>query len=579
MAAKPLATPLANYLLSNNLISEEQLKLLADKQKKSGKSWEETLLDEKIFTSADFALIKGKAFNLPVAELGDTEINSKVLNLLPQNVSENYQMVIFARQGRIISVGLVNPDDFLAHGAVEFLAKEQDLEPKYYAISLADFRKAFKQYSAIRKELGSAIKSAEEKFAAKGLLLEETGTRGTAETIKAAPVAKIVSVIITNAVEGGASDIHIEPGRAESRVRYRVDGILHTSLLLPNYILSAVVSRIKVLSNLKLDETRVPQDGRISVATEGRQVDLRVSILPMLNAEKVVIRVLDTSAGVPTLAQLGFLPHHIEVINRNIKKSYGMFLLTGPTGSGKTTTLYSILNLLDRENTNITTLEDPIEYYMDGINQSQVNPDVGFTFASGLRAILRQDPNIIMVGEIRDNETVELCIHAGLTGHLVFSTLHTNDAWGAIPRLIDMKAEPFLLSSTINLVMAQRLVRKICQQCKKEIQLPPALAAEVKSQLDAIPRPYLEKLSPERKFYRGEGCQDCANTGYNGRTVISEILEFGPELKNLIAKGVSQADVSAQLKKQNYISVMQDGLLKALSGQTSIEEVLRVTQA
>jgi len=466
----PAFEKIKNYLLDSHLIDEPRLSDILIKAQQSGIDPQELLISSGLISASQLNVIKSKIFNLPTADLSEIEINQSVLRILPQEVATNYKIIVFDQKEKDIKVGLVNPGNFLAIEAMDFLAKQGGWTPHYYVISILDFKKAIKQYTEDKKEIVSALESAEEKFFSKekeenypfkeeNFLLEER--------IKTAPIAKIVSVIIRNAVEGGASDIHIEPSRNESRVRYRVDGILHTSLIIPNYLHNAIVSRIKVLASLKLDETRLPQDGRIRLVIDGKDVDLRISILPMLNYEKVVIRVLNTAAGIPTLKQLGFSDHHLEIIERNIKRPFGLFLLTGPTGSGKTTTLYSILNMLKDDSINITTLEDPIEYYVTGINQSQIKPEVGFSFALGLRAILRQDPNIIMVGEIRDNETAELVIHSSLTGHLVFSTLHTNDAWGAIPRLIDMHVEPFLLSSTINLVMAQRLVRKICPDCRE----------------------------------------------------------------------------------------------------------------
>lgn len=570
---------LKDYLLINNLAENIDLNALEIRANKSNKILEEVLLEDKIITEKDLLVIKGKIFNVPIFEFADNiEIPTSTLNLLPQKVAENYQMVIFNKTGSKVKAGLVNPGNFLAHEAIDFLAKSNGWVVEYYVISIFDFRQAYKQYGNFKKELSTALESAEEKFAIKEQLEDFGISEQFDEKVKTAPVAKIVSVIIRHAIEGRASDIHIEPGRTASRVRYRVDGILHTSLNIPNYLHSAISSRVKVLANLRLDETRIPQDGRIRVQVEGRDVDLRVSILPMLNSEKVVIRVLDTSAGVPTLKELGFSDYHIEIMERNITKPFGVVLLTGPTGSGKTTTLYSILNMLKSDNINITTLEDPIEYYVQGVNQSQINTEVGFTFADGLRAILRQDPNIVMVGEIRDSETAELVIHAGLTGHLVFSTLHTNNAWGAIPRMIDMKAEPFLLSSTLNLVMAQRLVRQNCPDCRQEEKLPPALQEKINKEIASIPKDYLQGIK-ETKFYRGVGCTNCANSGYVGRTVIGELLEIGQDFRDIIAKEqFDSKTISEQLKKQKNITLFQDGIVKALKGLTSIDEIMRVTQ-
>jgi type IV pilus assembly protein PilB len=567
-----------DYLIKKGLVTEAKLDLIMAKIETPNLPLEKILVDEKLIKEEELLQIKSEIFNLPAISLEDAEVFQEVINLMPQKVAENYQAVIFERQNNIIKIGLVNPGDFLAHEAVDFLAKGQGLKAQYFVISYSDFNRFLSKYGETR-ELKKALASAQEKFEVK----EKKGEKATAQSleamIKAAPVAKIASVVVKNAVEGKASDIHIEPGRKESRIRYRVDGMLHTSLTLPHYLHMALVSRIKVLANLKLDETRIPQDGRIRMEFDGRDVDLRVSVLPMLNSEKVVIRVLDTSAGIPTLEELGFSDYHIEILKRSISKPFGVMLLTGPTGSGKTTTLYSILNMIKTETSNITTLEDPIEYYVAGVNQSQINTEVGFSFASGLRALLRQDPNVIMVGEIRDTETAELVVHAGLTGHMVFSTLHTNSAWGGIPRLIDMKVEPFLLSSTLNLVIAQRLVRKICPDCKREEKLPPALLEKVKNEIKAIPDEYLGTAGDNLKFYHGAGCEECNNSGYIGRTIIGEMLEIGTEMRDIISKeDFSSEIVKEQLKKQKYVTLFQDGLVKAVKGLTSIDEIMRVTQ-
>ncbi|MEK7072233.1 MAG: GspE/PulE family protein, partial [Patescibacteria group bacterium] len=460
-------------------------------------------------------------------------------------------------------------------------AGQQGFDPKYFSISLDDYQNIFRQYSGFKKEMGTALESAKEKFTEEEkeetMSIEESSDN--TDVIKSAPVAKIVSVIIRHAVEGGASDIHIEPKHREGRVRYRIDGVLHTTITLPDYLYNAVISRIKVLANLRLDETRKPQDGRIRMKLNGNEIDLRVSVFPMLNAEKVVMRVLDTSACIPNLAELGFSDYHIKIIDNNITKPHGIFLLTGPTGSGKTTALYSVLAMLNGENVNILTLEDPIEYYIEGINQSQIVPEIGFTFASGLRAILRQDPNIIMVGEIRDNETAELVVHAGLTGHLVFSTLHTNSAWGAIPRLIDMKGEAFLLASTLNILMAQRLVRKICPNCKQETKLPPATEKVIMKEIENIPNQYLSDFASKYSFYKGAGCAYCGKTGYYSRTVIAEILEINSEFRDLIASDFTMDNVRAMMKKQGFVTLMQDGIIKVLKGITTVEEVMRASQS
>ena len=366
----------------------------------------------------------------------------------------------------------------------------------------------------------------------------------------------------------------------ESRVRYRIDGILHTSLILPKTIHNSVVGRIKVLADLKLDETRMPQDGRIRVNINNREIDLRISVMPLLEEEKVVMRILDVTKGAPTLENLGFMGPGLKIILKNLKKNDGIFLVTGPTGSGKSTTLFSVLTSLNKEGINISTLEDPVEYYVKGVNQSQVKPEIGFTFASGLRSLLRQDPDVIMVGEIRDNETAELGIHAGLTGHFVLSTLHTNDALGAIPRLLDMKVEPFLLGSTLNVILAQRLARKICEHCKIEQKLPLDIVEEVKKELEITPAAVIKQMLPDFdikkiKFYRGSGCARCGSTGYTGRVALAEALDVNDEIKEIIMDNKKNITLDDLVKNQNFITMKQDGIIKALLGLTTMEEILR----
>ena len=401
------------------------------------------------------------------------------------------------------------------------------------------------------------------------------------EVVKSAPVAQIVSMIVKQAIEAHASDIHIEPFENASRVRFRIDGILNTVLNLPTYVHDSIISRIKVISGLKIDETRIPQDGRFKYDESGHEFDLRVSIMPLSGKEKATLRVLDVSSKSLTLSQLGFSEKVQSIIETALKQTYGMILITGPTGSGKSTTLFSILSKMNKEGSNITTLEDPIEYNIVGINQAQVRPEVNFTFASGLRALMRQDPDIIMVGEIRDSETAEMAVHAALTGHLLFSTLHTNDAVGSIPRLIDMKVEPFLLASTINLIIAQRLSRRICSKCKESYELAPDVETKVRAELAKVPPDQLPKevdLQKKLMIFRGRGCPVCKNTGYTGRVVIAEILPITDKMRAAIANGFNKAEVDKELKRIGVINLLQDGIIKSLQGVTSLEEVFRVSK-
>ena len=565
-----------DVLVQKGLLSPEQVKELVKAALETGRQFEDVLVERGWVKPKDLMGAKSQLFNMPAVDLVDRELPREVVQLLPYELAENYQLVIFGREGNEVSVAMVNPGNFKAIEAIEFRAREQGWKPKYFITSLTSLQSAFKQYGSLSSEVKEALTLAKGKFSEIPEIEGEVGK--LEEVMKTAPVAKMVAVIFRHAVEGAASDIHIEPVQDETRVRYRIDGVLHTSIVLPRYIHSAVISRIKVLSNLKIDETRLPQDGRIRLTIGGRSVDFRVSTMPLLNSEKVVLRILDTASGLKNFAELGFVGHTPAIIEENLNKAQGMFLVCGPTGSGKSTTLYAALNKLNDEGSNIITLEDPVEYYLEGVNQSQVNPEIGLTFASGLRSILRQDPDIIMVGEIRDVETADLAIHASLTGHIVLSTLHTNDALGAIPRLVDMHVEPFLIASTINLVVAQRLVRRICRYCQTEAKVPAELVDKIKRTLVELPEAMRAQLPRgEWKFKRGEGCARCDFTGYKGRMVIAEAFSNTTEMQEVIVSGLNPAALRHEFKRQGMITMAQDGLIKVLQGLTTVEEVLSAT--
>lgn len=570
---------LVEILLGEKHLDADTLGELRDLARREQKDLLSILQKRGFVNEEDIARARGKLLGVPYVDLFGKVIRGAVLNLLPRDLAENYQIVSFNQEDRDVSIAMVDPTNFKALEAIEFLARKNSFRPKYFIISLAGFRYVTKQYATLSAEVQEALATTEERPGETLEALPEE--KGMEEVIKTAPVSKMLTVILRHAVEGNASDIHIEPVENETRVRYRIDGVLHTSLVLPKYVHSALVSRIKVLSNLKLDETRIPQDGRFRTEFDGRPIDYRVSTLPLINNEKVVMRILDRAAIVLDVGKLGFEGKTLEIMTRSVEKSFGMIMMTGPTGSGKSTTLAALLTIINDDSVNIVTLEDPVEYYLAGINQSQVRPEVGFSFASGLRSILRQDPDIIMVGEIRDNETAELAVHAALTGHLVFTTLHTNDAFGAIPRFIDMKIEPFLIASSLTMVAAQRLVRKICQYCKGPIQVPKQLEEELLGKLHAVPAGLLPKnlkLTPPLSFQAGKGCVRCENTGYKGRTVIAEVLEVTKELQRIIVTGADIDAIRAEARRQGMLTMEEDGIVKALEGKTSIEEVIRATQ-
>lgn len=588
--ASNIQDQLLKELVNDGLITKEHLKIIKTESRSDNKTPEQVIVEKNLVNPEDLAQTKSKVFKLPFIDLSEKlEVDSAVLNLIPQKVAENYQMVAFDRQGKELSIGLVDPGNFKAIDAAEFVAKEADLKNRYFVISPGGFHSFLRKYQPIGEEIKEVLEGVQTKIVED--LRKEAISSGSEkgdlqEIVKRAPISKVVSTIVKHAVNSKASDIHIEPVGDQTRVRFRIDGILHTFLNLPIYINSAIISRIKVLANLKLDETRIPQDGRIRMVIDNNNYDFRVSTLPLTGNEKAVIRILASSGRVLSLAELGFRQSFIKIIEKNIAKTQGLFLLTGPTGSGKTTTLHTILNMLNKEGVNIITLEDPVEYYVDGINQSQINPAVGLTFATGLRSILRQDPDIIMVGEIRDQETTELAIHASLTGHAVYSTLHTNDAPKAIPRLIDLKAQPFLIASTLCMILAQRLTRRICPVCKQEVKILPELEKMVRQELAKIPPGITEPAIEEAlrsgkplKFYEGKGCPRCNQTGYHGRLVINELIDVNNEIAEIITRGSNMNELREAILKAGFISFKQDGLLKCLEGATTIKEVLRVGEA
>ena len=568
------------HLVENQMLTQEQIIEFKEEAKANKKNIEEILVNKKIIGLEDLTKLKATLYNLPYENLQEKDIDKDIINIISKEVAENYKIICFSKDDQKIKVGIIDPDNFKAIEAMDFLAKGNGLEVEYFLVSINSFAQAIKKYESISEELSSAIESKESEEE-ELMTVDDKDKIDLEEITKSAPVAKIVSVIIRHAVEGGASDIHIEPLHSESKVRYRIDGILHTSLVLPRNVHNAIVARVKVMANLKIDETRIPQDGRIRLLINKKEIDFRVSILPLVGSEKVVMRILDTTKGAPTLLDLGFQGRQLKVVENNLKKTEGLLLVTGPTGSGKSTTLFSMIDILNKEGVNISTLEDPVEYQIKGVNQSQVKPTIGYTFSTGLRSFLRQDPDVIMVGEIRDEETAELAIHAALTGHVVLSTLHTNSAVGAIPRLLDMRIEPFLLGSTVHTVIAQRLARKICPHCKEEFEIPKDILSEVKAKISDIDEKYINKIvkgfnSEKLTFYHGKGCPRCGNSGYFGRVSVVEVLDINKKLKRLIFDGNRDLSMEQILSTQEFIAIKQDGILKVLQGITTMEEVMRV---
>ncbi len=519
-------------------------------------------------------ILKTKAQLLSIAwvDVGNIPIVPQLLTLVSEPVARKYVLipVSLEENGSRLKVAMENPFDFQV---IEFLEKKTG--------------KKIVPTLALGEDIGKMIDTFYTQGLSPDVVEAVKEAQPQTKTIKAedlvsvhdeAPVARIVSTILEYAMKGRASDVHIEPQETRTRIRYRIDGILQEKITLPKGIHDSLVSRIKILSDLKIDEKRVPQDGRFNFKLGENEVDLRVSTLPTVFGEKIVMRLLKKTGGVPSLNELGLRGPQLKILEEAILKPYGIILVTGPTGSGKSTTLYSILSRLNQPGVNISTLEDPVEYQMAGINQVQVNISAGLTFATGLRAFLRQDPNIILVGEIRDVETTQLALQAALTGHLVFSTLHTNDAATAIPRLIDLGGEPFLIASVLNGVLAQRIVRKICTHCAQKYTAPPEIAQDIRNVLGLLlPQQYKEPTAPIT-LVKGAGCGECNNSGYLGRMGIYEVIKVTPAINQMIIKHTTAREIEELAKKEGMIKMKEDGYLKALEGTTTVEEVLRVAE-
>jgi len=580
-AAPQVIRSVTDVLVQNGSLTLDEAQQLEAQQILTNKSIESIMLEKKLVSEDDLIQAKAEFYNIPFVRLADVGISPEAMSQLAEGVARKYTMFPFAlnKEEKTLSVAMADPLDL---GAVDFAAQKTGFRilPHYSTLSEIERMIAERYAQSLSTEVTQAI--ADSQIGGPQQQTEKQEFAALSKTVvREAPITKIVETILAFALKARASDVHIEPQEEKTRVRYRIDGILQEKLILPKSVQDAVVSRIKILSDLKIDEKRIPQDGRFNFKSGGEEVDLRVSTLPTIHGEKIVMRLLKKNAVVPSMEDLGLRGLALRHLQTAIHVPHGIVLVTGPTGSGKTTTLYSVLHEINTPKVNIMTLEDPVEYQMTGVNQVQINVQAGLSFASGLRSFLRQDPNIIMVGEIRDSETVDLALQASLTGHLVFSTVHTSSAAGAVPRLVDMGAESFLLASTLTLAMAQRIVRKVNEDYKEEYTPEPAVMADIRNVLGTYFDAWCKQNGKDPTaitLVRPSENRPQKEPDYKGRVGIYEVMPITDAIRSLILKKSSDMEIERVAREEGMLLMKQDGYLKALEGATTIEEVLRVAE-
>jgi type IV pilus assembly protein PilB len=565
---------LLQELRSRDLLAEDAVQKIKREVLVSDRSAEDIIDERRLLPSERIAEVKSQIFNIPYQKVELGSYDDALLKLVPEETVRTYGLVPLAKQDGLLVAGMLQPDDVKAQEALKFIARRERLNLGVYIVSRDDWQKILRKYSPYKTGVEAVVSAMNLKAGAGRKLVSLEEAAGNEE----APIIKIVADTFKEAVQSRASDIHIEPQLNYLRIRFRVDGDLKEAASLPAELIQPVTSRVKVISNLKIDETRIPQDGRFRSKILDREIDFRVATFPTPLGEKVAIRILDPSTGLKGFDQLGLAGQNLEKVKRGLEKPYGMVLVTGPTGSGKSTTLYSLLQTLNDESVNIVSLEDPVEYFVSGTNQSQVRPEIGYDFASGLRQILRQDPDVIMVGEVRDSETAGLAVQAALTGHVVLSTLHTNNAAGVIPRLLDMKVDLFLLPVSLNIIVAQRLVGLLCSSCKVAEEAPENISKTIAKSLAAVPAADREGFAEPYKIYHAPGCSECRGKGVTGRIAVFEVLEMTQGLQEVVNSGPTLQKIAKEAAAQHMLTMRQDGILKALRGLVSVEDVLRATE-
>jgi len=567
-------------LSKRGLISDEERKVVRKEVSETGQKPEQVVLDKELIGENKLFDIKSKLLDIPLIKKPPSEIPTDVLRLVTRSSVVHYNFVPLSREDDTVKIGLVYPQDIQAREALKFLSRRGQFSYQTVMITPSVLDQILGQYRTAEKEVEEALQGLETEIQKEESEINlKKAKKGETKEIEQAPVIRMVAIILREAVGAKASDIHIEPSTSQLNIRFRIDGVLHTKLRLPLKVHSAIITRIKILSNLKIDESRIPQDGRFSTRFGGRRLDFRVSTFPTTLGEKVAIRVLDPQQAQKSLEELGLLDHQVQILRKATKIPFGSVLATGPTGCGKTTTLYSMLRILNDEEINIVTLEDPVEYTIEGVNQSQIRPEIGYTFNRGLREIVRQDPDAIMVGEIRDEETADLATHAALTGHILLSTLHTNNAVGVIPRLTDMGVRPFLIAPTLRYAIAQRLIRQLIPDSRQKVKASPEEEKMIMKSLSKLPDHMREKLdiSSPLHIYKPVSTEEDPS-GYSGRTGLFEVFRVTDRMEEKLGREViTETEVKQEAQKQGMVTMRQAGMVKVVQGITSLEEVLRVT--
>ena len=573
---------LEQFLLDSNLVPKEKLEEVAIQAKKEQKDLGALLLEKNLIKEVELQKTYAYILGFPFVDLSKEAVAIEILQIVPELIAKKYNIVSFEKSGANLKVAMLNPEDLQT---IDFIKKKTGLNIIPCLTSRESIQSVLRQYGrSLEAEFGDIL-TADVKTEA------NEDDKDLEKVAAGLPVIRVVDTLLKHAILQSASDIHIEPEEKEIHVRYRIDGVLHDAMTLPKDIAAGIVARIKVLSNLKLDEHRLPQDGRFKIEKDDYKISFRVSILPVFDGEKIVMRLLDESSKGLTLEKMGLSGSALEAVHREINKPNGMILVTGPTGSGKTTTLYTVMDILNTPEVNVSTVEDPVEYRMPRVNQTQISSKVGMTFAAALRALLRQDPDIIMVGEIRDQETLEIAMHAAMTGHLVLSTLHTNSAAATLPRMLDMGAEAFLIASTVNVIIAQRLVRRLCPECRLAYTLEKKEVESLEKLYDMESVFKKKKKTPESKkfvesaknweavtLYKAVGCDQCGGEGYRGRNGIYEVLAMDTNVRKLVTHEATTEELETEARKTGMATMVEDGFLKMVQGTTSLEEVMRATK-